>query len=536
MIQIYADGVLAYDSRLEDYNLMGLKVTTGINKGGTASIIMPPGHPAYDLYTSYKTVVEIYRDGSMQFRGRALYPADDFYNRRTIVCEGELCFFQDAVSRPYLYQASPTEVFGALIEEYNSQVHADKQFKVGSVTVVDENDYVRLESQSATPLSEALSKLLERCGGYIVFTTDPSDNKRVANWYASLGHYSNQVIEFGENLLNFARSGANTELATVIIPYGAKDEETGTVLTIESVNNGLDYIEDTDAIALRGRITKAVTWDDVTVASNLLRKAQQYLAQSRYIITSLELTALDLSYMDKSIDSYQVGDTIRVRSKPHQVDEDFQLTERTEDYLNPGNSKVVLGKDIRTLTDADVAGDNHSLSELHKVTHQVKSDYTIDIANAVRETENILTSLIEQTSEAIKFEVSNTYTTNDVLDERLSTLFTQFEDQFLFEFTKLEATVSENDAEARQKLNEIYSYISFADGNITLGASDSSITLTLENNMIVFKKNGAQFGWWDGSDFHTGNIVVETNERAQFGNFAFIPRSNGSLSFLKVGG
>ena len=102
MIQIYAGGVLSYDSRLEDYGLLGLTVTTGLNKGGTAQIVMPPNHPAYNLYTSYKTIVEIYRDDALQFRGRALYPSDDSINRRTETCEGEICFFQDAVSRPYL--------------------------------------------------------------------------------------------------------------------------------------------------------------------------------------------------------------------------------------------------------------------------------------------------------------------------------------------------------------------------------------------------------------------------------------------------
>ena len=54
--------------------------------------------------------------------------------------------------------------------------------------------------------------------------------------------------------------------------------------------------------------------------------------------------------------------------------------------------------------------------------------------------------------------------------------------------------------------------------------------------MIQFTKNGTPIGWWDGNDFHTGNIVVEVNERAQFGNFAFLPRSDGSLMLLKVGG
>lgn len=536
MIQIYTDGVLAYDSRLEEYELLGLTITTGLNKGGTAQIVIPPGHPAYDLYTSYKTIVEIYRDGLLQFRGRALYPTDDFYNNRTVVCEGELCFLQDAVSRPYLYQDNPTAVLTAVIGVYNAQVEPIKRFKIGTVTVTDPNDYIRLESESAESVMDTVNKLLERCGGYLVFTTAPDDGARVINWYASLGYTSRQVIEFGENLLDFSRHGANTNMVTAVLPYGAQDTETGQRVTIESVNGGVDFIQDDVAVDLRGFIIKAVYWDDVTVPLNLLRKAQEYLEANRYIITTLQLTALDLSYMDKDIDSYRVGDNIRVKSKPHKVDEDFLLTESTEDLLNPANSSITLGKDLSTLTNADVAGDNQNRGELHKVIRQVTADYTLNIANAVVETEKVLASLIEQTSEAIKLEVSEEYTTNDRLTEAVSTSMTQLADQFLFEFESLKATVDTNDAEAREQLTEIYNYISFENGDIKLGASDSAVTLTLEHDLLVFKRNGATFGWWDGVDFHTGNIVVEVNERAQFGNFAFIPRSNGSLSFLKVGG
>lgn len=76
-----------------------------------------------------------------------------------------------------------------------------------------------------------------------------------------------------------------------------------------------------------------------------------------------------------------------------------------------------------------------------------------------------------------------------------------------------------------------------SDTAMTIGSGDSAITLEIDNEKgLIFKKNGAEFGSWDGVDFHTGNIVVEVNERAQFGNFAFVPRSDGSLSFLKVGG
>lgn len=534
MIQIYTDGVLSFDSRLEEYDLQGLKITTGLNKGGTAEIVMPPEHPAYEAFSSYKTIVEILRDGVLLFRGRALYPSDDYDNLRTVVCEGELCFFQDAVSRPYLYQDTPSAVFASVVDTYNSQVEAVKRFKIGTVTVTDPNDYIRLESESAESVLATINKLLERCGGYIVFTTD-ANGARVINWLASMTYRSGQVIEFGENLLDFSRSGANTNLATAVLPYGAKKGDSGRV-TIESVNGGKDYIQDDQAVALRGFIIKPVEWDDVNEPLNLLRKAQEWLEANRHIVTTLQLSALDLSYMDKDIDSYQVGDNIRVRSKPHKVDEDFLLTERTEDLLKPENSRITLGKELKTLTGADVASESKNRSDLQKVTRQVTAAYLLNSANVVQEAEKALSSLIQQTSDAILLEVSQAYITNDQLVESVSSSMTQLADQFLFEFETIKASMDENDAEARAQLTEIYKYISFDNGDIKLGASDSAITLTIENDMIVFKKNGAQFGWWDGVDFHTGNIVVEVNERAQFGNFAFVPRSNGSLAFLKVGG
>lgn len=536
MIQVHTDGVLSYDSRLEDYRLQQLEITTGLNKGGTAQIKMTAGHPAYNSFQAFKSIVEIRRDGRMLFRGRALPPAEDFYNNRTVTCEGELCFLRDAVCRPYVYQAAPATVFTELMGTYNSQVEEPKRFKVGSITVTDPNNFITLESEEAESVQSAVSKLLERCGGYILFTTDPDDGARVINWYAEIGHRSDQVIEFGENLLDFSRDGGGTSLSTAVLPYGAKDSESGARLTIESVNAGKDYIQDDDAVALHGFILTPVTWDDVTEPLNLMRKAQEWLAQNKHVVTSLKLTALDLSYRDKSIDSYEVGDKIPVLSRPHRLNEDFLLTERTENLLDPKAGSITLGKEKKSLTSADVAGDAKGLSELQRVTRQVTADYKANIAAVEQATSATLLSLIQQTSDAILLMVEETYATNEELEARVSTTMTQLSDQILFEFSSLKAIVDEGDAETRTNFEELYGYISFEGGDITLGSSENGVTLTLENDLIIFKKAGQQFGWWDGVDFHTGNIVVEVNERAQFGNFAFVPMSNGSLSFLKVGG
>ena len=77
-------------------------------------------------------------------------------------------------------------------------------------------------------------------------------------------------------------------------------------------------------------------------------------------------------------------------------------------------------------------------------------------------------------------------------------------------------------------------YFKFDTNGLTIGSGENSLKLVLDNNRIGFFKGDQEIAWWDGNYLHTGNIEVTTNERAQFGNFAFIPRSDGSLMFLKV--
>lgn len=84
------------------------------------------------------------------------------------------------------------------------------------------------------------------------------------------------------------------------------------------------------------------------------------------------------------------------------------------------------------------------------------------------------------------------------------------------------------------RFQELRKYIRFGENGIEISAGENALKLVLDNNVIYFEQNGVQKSWWDGNDFHIGNIKVDVSERAQFGNFAFIPRSDGSLMFLKV--
>ena len=401
MIQIYADDahvwdsgldryvfqndVLVYDSRAEDFDLVGLTVTTGLNVGGTAEIVMPFNHPAYDTFQSYKTMVRIYRDGELRFRGRVLYNTDDFLRQRTVTCEGELCLLRDSINRPYKkVGASPRSFFVTMINAHNAQMEVAKRFNVGQVTVSSAS--IELENESAEPVLDALNRLVEQVGGYITIT-EGADGTRTINWLDKLENTSGQTIEFGENLLDFNQTGANTvELMTGLIPYGAKieyiDQQTGELvktnerLTIKAANKqfpGQDYILAQDAVFERGTIMGTVVWDEVTTANELYNRAVAYLEGTKLFVTSLELTALDLSYMDRSIDSFTVGDMILVVSEPHGVNAYFQLTQMTEDLLDPAQGKITLGKDIQSLTSAGVAADKKAQAGVNSIRTEVHS-------------------------------------------------------------------------------------------------------------------------------------------------------------------
>lgn len=373
MVIVYADDQIVYDSRLQDYALSKLTVTESENKAGTAEFIMPPGHPAYDAFTLYKTLVTIYRDGVLLFRGRALYPNDDFYGYRTITCEGERGFLNDSVMRPYIYQTDPATILRGAIRLHNAQVDPFKRFVVGTVTVTDPNDYQYIACESLSTTNDVVDKLLEYQGGYLEFDFDDEGQRRI-NWLASRDRQSGQTIEFGANLLDFSRSDANPELATVIVPYGAKDEETGEYVTIASVNNGLDYIQDDEAVRRYGAIVKPVYWENVTLPKNLLKKARQYLATCTVAISTLELSAVDLSAVNKSIDSFRVGDWVRVVSKPHGVNDMFLLRERSYNLLDPAQDKVVFGKTVPSLTREEAASAKAWQSQIERAQQAINAD------------------------------------------------------------------------------------------------------------------------------------------------------------------
>ena len=381
MYSIYADGVLIYDSTLEDYRIGSGEITLELDKAGSFVFSLYPEHPFYNELVPLKTVVTVYKSSRIVFRGRVLDTATDYWNVKTFTCEGELSFLQDSIARPYKTSGSPAALFRRFVEQHNTQVDAFKRFKVGTCTVMDPNGYVARENLNyETTLSNMTSRLLEDSTGGHFFIThgdDGTEETPTIHYLADFTTVAAQPIEFGSNLTDFAKTTKAADLATAIIPLGATvddgDSETEDPhLTIASVNGGRDYVYSPEAVAQYGWVFKVVEWEDVTEAARLKTKAEAYLASVTGQAITLELSAVDLHLLDRSIESYHVCEYVQVVSVPHGFEGRLLCNKQVLNLLNPAGDSVVLGQ---------------SYTELTGMTARTASDITNAI-NQVRKTVN----------------------------------------------------------------------------------------------------------------------------------------------------
>lgn len=121
-------------------------------------------------------------------------------------------------------------------------------------------------------------------------------------------------------------------------------------MTISSVNNGKDYIYNEIAVKLFGWLWDTVEYNDVTLPENLLAKGQEYLSSVINESITIELSAVDLHYLNCDIEKFKKGDLVRVISIPHKIDKYFQVSKLSLSLSDPKSSKLTLGQTFSTLT------------------------------------------------------------------------------------------------------------------------------------------------------------------------------------------
>lgn len=351
MYRVYCNDSPLYDLRDEDLVLISPTVKIGENTAGSFEFSILPKHPHYEEVNELTSVITAYDGDEEIFCGRVVEITKDLYNRKKVICEGELAYFNDSIQRPAKYQGLTVKGYlETLVNIHNQQVKnqgIDKTFKVGAVTVQDNNDYVYKYTNWESTLEVIKTDLLNTYGGYLRIRKE--NGVRYIDYLADYPNTNTQVIEFGSNLLDFTHDMVASDIVTAVIPLGARLEDVTEVegldayLTIKDVNGGVDYVYSQEAVKSYGWIFKTVKWDDVHVADNLLRKGKEYLSDIQFAQITLTVSAVDLHMLHVDMERIKVLDEIRVTSSPNGLDRFFPVSEMTIYLDKPSNNKLTLG-------------------------------------------------------------------------------------------------------------------------------------------------------------------------------------------------
>ena len=107
--------------------------------------------------------------------------------------------------------------------------------------------------------------------------------------------------------------------------------------------------------------------------------------------------------------------------------------------------------------------------------------------------------------------------------------------------------ITEANGDTKTAIQELEKHFDFDINGLTIRAGEGDLKLRIDNDVIAFYKGDYdeefpeknRLGWWDGNNFYCGNIYVRVDERAQFGNYAFVPFEEGDvdgLDLVRVGG
>lgn len=352
MYSIYADGACIYSDvfAVDSMKVINPKLTLEDNGAGSLVVTLPPHNAGYASIVRMVTDISVQKDGEEIWAGRVLSESEDFYRNRILYCEGELAYFNDSTQPPAEYSGlSVRGYLERLIAVHNSKVAANRRFTLGAVTVVDKNFPTYYTNHDKT--MAVFNALVEQYGGHL--RVRKVNGVRYLDYLAEYPDTCIQVIQFGSNIIDFTKQWDSTEFATVIVPLGNRLEDSpiealDAYLTVESVNHGSMYVQSNEAVAVYGWIEKAVTWDDVSDPAVLLEKAKAYLSDIQFDNMELELSALDLHYLDVDVEAVKLLDEIRVISRPHGLDRMFPVTKLEIPLDSPEQTQFKLGTTVKT--------------------------------------------------------------------------------------------------------------------------------------------------------------------------------------------
>ncbi len=523
-----------------------------------------PTNKGFDLIQSRKTIIRATNTltGRVEFAGRVLLAEQKMSSSglvsKTVTCESFLGYLYDSI-QPYKAEALYTlnEFIDLVLSNHNAQTEADKHIFRGSVDVeVADTGNIYKGLQYQTTFETLKSKLVDVYGGELEIVE--TDGKLYLNYLQQIGTTRATVIELGRNMQEASREVSPIDIVTRVIPLGAKlkttvtdadgnetEQETEERLTLEGyttpegVTLSDPWIDDEEKIEGLGVICGVLDCSDITEQSNLYKRAKEYMTEENRVNLSHTLTALDLKEIGQEIDGLNCGDSYPVKNKLIGLDETLRITKKTIDINAPHKGSITIGEKKTTLSKIQASETDKINVQLQQLAGVIQS--IGNVAGSVSSQFATFTTNLSQTINTIISEAAASYVTASDLEaikEEISTNITQTAEDITIAFNNSITSVTEELSGAiSSEFTELNAYIRYymtADGQpvIELGASDSDIICKIINDKIAFVQNGVEIAYISDNQLYITNATILT--QLNIGNFAFVPRANGNLSFVKV--
>ena len=110
------------------------------------------------------------------------------------------------------------------------------------------------------------------------------------------------------------------------------------------------FVYDVNAVARYGLKMLTISDSDRQLAADLMMQAIYELRQQSSPAITIEIQAVDMAYYTGSHAHLRPGESVRVISEPHGLDEVMVVRKADIDLDNPGNTKYEIGKAMATAT------------------------------------------------------------------------------------------------------------------------------------------------------------------------------------------
>lgn len=212
--------------------------------------------------------------------------------------------------------------------------------------------------------------------------------------------------------------------------------------------------------------------------------------------------------------------------------------EEKETVKSKEQKRVVLkGKDVKKLL-VEVLENNQepifSIKKLKVEEGTIATTWVPALEDTEKENEKLKQEILNLTttnSELAK-QLNNLELNNLQLKEFIKSSIKQTHDSIIFDFDKFKEIYQNDKSVFQGKFDDISSYIRFDIEGMEMGKKDGDFKMRLSPKKQSFFLKEVEVAYFSNEELYITNARILRSIR--IGNFAFVPRENGNLSFRKV--